>query len=69
MRWRSITFGIVGAIGIALVLCVGASPAYASWNAGNYLKFGVGARALGMGNAFVAVADDATAIYVRIEKK
>ncbi|GAB4314768.1 MAG: hypothetical protein Kow0074_01960 [Candidatus Zixiibacteriota bacterium] len=37
--------------------------AQASWNAGNYLKLGVGARPLGMGNAFVAVADDATAIY------
>lgn len=35
----------------------------AAWNAGNYLKFGVGARPLSMGNAFVAIADDATAVY------
>jgi tetratricopeptide (TPR) repeat protein len=31
--------------------------------AGEFLRYGVGARALGMGRAFVAVADDATAIY------
>ncbi|MFH2095062.1 MAG: PorV/PorQ family protein [Bacteroidota bacterium] len=31
--------------------------------AGSYLNMGVGARALGMGNAFSALADDATAAY------
>ncbi len=31
--------------------------------AAQFLKIGVGARAVGMGGAFVAVADDATAIY------
>lgn len=31
--------------------------------AGEFLNVGVGARALGMGGAFVAVADDATAAY------
>ncbi|PIP13442.1 MAG: hypothetical protein COX49_02115 [bacterium (Candidatus Stahlbacteria) CG23_combo_of_CG06-09_8_20_14_all_40_9] len=31
--------------------------------AAQFLKIGVGARAIGMGGAFVAVADDATAIY------
>lgn len=31
--------------------------------AGGFLRFGVGARALGMGNAFVAVADDPTSCY------
>jgi hypothetical protein len=30
---------------------------------GQFLKIGVGARASGMGGAFVAVADDATALY------
>ncbi len=30
---------------------------------GQFLKIGVGARAIGMGGAFVSVADDATAIY------
>jgi len=31
--------------------------------AARYLRIGVGARALGMGGAFVAVADDASACY------
>ncbi len=31
--------------------------------AGEFLSLGVGARALGMGGAFVAIADDATAAY------
>lgn len=38
-------------------------PAPAALNAGNFLRFGVGARPLGMGNSFVAIADDATAVY------
>jgi len=37
--------------------------AQASWNAGNFYKFGVGSRPFGMGDAFAAVADDATAVY------
>ncbi len=32
-------------------------------HAAEFLSHGVGARALGMGNAFVAIADDATATY------
>ena len=48
-------------VGIVLALLPGAVQA--AWNAGNYLKFGVGARPLSMGNAFVAIADDATAVY------
>lgn len=49
----------------ALLCCTAVSwqPAQASWNAANFLKFGVGARAMGMGNSFVAIADDATAVY------
>ncbi|MFQ6618401.1 MAG: PorV/PorQ family protein, partial [Fidelibacterota bacterium] len=35
----------------------------AGTNAGQFLKIGVGARATAMGGAFVATADDATAIY------
>ena len=31
--------------------------------AGTFLRYGVGGRALGMGGAFVAVADDASGIY------
>ena len=36
-------------------------PAFATKYAGEFLKIPVGARAVGMGGAFVAVADDATA--------
>jgi hypothetical protein len=50
---------------LAVVLMIGASPAWAdsAGGAGAYLKMGVGARALGMGSAFTAVADDATAAF------
>ena len=40
-----------------------AAPAGATKYAGEFLKIQVGARALGMGGAFTAVADDATAPY------
>jgi long-subunit fatty acid transport protein len=50
-------------IGVVAGLTLMSRPALAAWNAGSYLKFGIGARPLGMGNSFVAVADDATAIY------
>ncbi|MCK9224825.1 MAG: UPF0164 family protein [Candidatus Muirbacterium halophilum] len=54
----------LGAIFGLLALCVFsfASDGGAG-QAGAYLKMGVGARALGMGGAFVAVSDDATASY------
>ena len=31
--------------------------------AGNFLRFGVGGRALGMGRSFVSIADDASGVY------
>lgn len=40
-----------------------ASPCRGDKYAGEFLKIGVGARALGMGEAFVAVANDASAPY------
>jgi hypothetical protein len=40
-----------------------AAPAFATKYAGEFLKIQPGARAIGMGGAFVAVADDATASY------
>src|SRR5881296_635516 len=40
-----------------------ASPAFATRYAGEFLKIPVGARAIGMGGSFTAVADDATAPY------
>ncbi|HXF58459.1 MAG TPA: PorV/PorQ family protein [Candidatus Saccharimonadales bacterium] len=39
------------------------SPARATRYAGEFLRIGVGARALGMGSAFVGLADDGTASY------
>lgn len=48
--------------GLALIsLCVSAQDA--SGQAGAYLKLGIGARALGMGGAFTAVADDGTSVF------
>jgi len=32
-------------------------------DAGSFVRFGIGARALGMGGAFVALADDSSAVY------
>jgi len=46
-----------------LGILVLAAPADATKYAGEFLKIQVGARALGMGGAFVAVADDGTAPY------
>ena len=40
-----------------------AAPAFATKYAGEFLKAPVGPRAIGMGAAFTAVADDATAPY------
>ncbi|MGM0598174.1 MAG: PorV/PorQ family protein [Candidatus Rifleibacteriota bacterium] len=42
---------------------MGAAFADSAGQAGAYLKMGVGARALGMGSAFTAVADDSTAAF------
>jgi hypothetical protein len=47
---------------VALVL-LAASAADAAKYAGEFMYVGAGARALGMGGAFCAVADDATAAY------
>jgi hypothetical protein len=54
------TRAAVTALLVSLVL---ATPAGATKYAGEFLKIQVGARALGMGGAFTAVADDATAPY------
>jgi hypothetical protein len=47
---------------VALVLA-GSTPASATQYAGEFLRIGVGARALGMGSAFVGLADDGSAAY------
>ncbi len=46
-----------------LVLLFIFNNAYSEKYAGEFLNLGVGARALGMGGAFVAISDDATATY------
>jgi long-subunit fatty acid transport protein len=60
----------LGLLLLALVLC--ASPAAAQFSlggqragtsSGTFLKIGVGARAVGLGEAFVAVANDPSAIF------
>ena len=49
--------------GALLALFLLAAPAGATKYAGEFLKIQIGARALGMGGAFVGVSDDATAPY------
>ena len=52
---------LITALGIGAI-----TPAYSAESAGQagaYLKMGVGARALGMGSAFTAVANDSTAAF------
>jgi len=46
---------------LASLICLSASGA--EKYAGEFLSLGVGARPLGMGGSFVAIADDATAAY------
>jgi len=53
MRWSGIA--------VAVALC--ATPAFATKYAGEFMKIPVGARAVGMGEAFTAVDDDATSPY------
>ncbi|HVP58088.1 MAG TPA: PorV/PorQ family protein [bacterium] len=55
-------FLLVVAVAVGVIGC--AYPAFcADPHAGPYLRMGVGARALGMGGAFTAISDDATAAY------
>lgn len=49
---------------LALTLAAAAPPAYAAKSpAAQFLNLGFGARALGMGEAFTAVADDASCVH------
>jgi long-subunit fatty acid transport protein len=56
---RTLLCGIAMFVTIALP----ASVAVADKFAGDFMANGAGARALGMGGAFAAVADDASAVY------
>jgi hypothetical protein len=48
---------------LTLGLLLVAGPAQATRYAGEFLRIGVGARALGMGSAFAGLADDGTAAF------
>ena len=51
---------------VAMTVILSSVPVFAGESggqAGAFLQYGVGARALGMGGAFYAIADDATAAY------
>ncbi|MBN1434634.1 UPF0164 family protein [Candidatus Fermentibacterales bacterium] len=60
MRFRNRAFALAAAMLAALLLD---SASWAAKYAGEFLYVGAGGRALGMGSAFVAVADDASAAY------
>lgn len=54
----------VAAVALCLAACGGGAPdAHAGGTAMEFLKVGIGAKAAGMGDAFVALADDASASY------
>jgi hypothetical protein len=55
---------LASALASGVVFLVASAPAHAADKfAAEFLKIGVGARALGMGGSFVSVADDASAAY------
>jgi len=59
--WRKVA--AVASVFLALVVGMTATASAEDNHAFPFLRTGVGARAWGMGNAYVAVADDATAIF------
>jgi hypothetical protein len=50
-------------LALAAATALAPPPAQATRYAGEFLRIGVGARALGMGSAFVGLADDGTAAF------
>lgn len=59
-----------GAALVLVLVLLPTPPSFAAFNSGsrgtttaNFLKLGVGARAVGMGEAYAAAADDASALY------
>jgi hypothetical protein len=64
VRLRACGRNRMPALFLALLALAGlAGSAGATKYAGEFLRIGVGARALGMGGSFVAIADDASAAY------
>ena len=62
-RTGSTAPGLAALVASLLALAAAGPSAAADKYAGEFLRVGAGARALGMGGAFLAVADDATAGY------
>lgn len=62
-RFAPVRSAALLAAGAALVLALAPPPAEATRYAGEFLRVGVGARALGMGSAFAGLADDGTAAF------
>ena len=63
-RRRAFPSHRLAALAVPLLILGAASPVFAVDKfAAEFLKIGVGARALGMGGAFVSIADDASATY------
>lgn len=61
IRPAAVLHGVLSLVAAALFLLPAKSEA--TRYAGEFLRIGVGARALGMGSAFVGLADDGTAAY------
>ena len=53
---------VISSVGVVIMLLSMVSISFGDGgvDAAPYLRVGVGARSLGMGNAFIAIADDAT---------
>jgi hypothetical protein len=62
LRRRACRLSLIALVAAA-GLCASARDSGATRYAGEFLRLGVGARALGMGSAFVGLADDGTAGY------
>ena len=63
MKYNKCVFTLVSSLVLILAIIPKFALAEDGSHAAEFLSHGVGARALGMGSAFVSIADDATAAY------
>ena len=63
MKFEKCVFTLVTSLALTLAIIPKFAHAEDGSHAAEFLSHGVGARALGMGGAFVSIADDATAAY------